>query len=162
MMTDLQGGYYEHLRTQDALGRCTCHYIATEKGIMYEASGRVSGLYDPDTHTGVEYDIGLRGSVHTGCDPEARLWFYEGHDHAREIHSIFFFECLTPGKPGRPIPLIGNMKTYWLGQRSHLHPQIMPDRQSILITGGDPGNETNHLFLMDIADLKDTELEFPP
>jgi hypothetical protein len=48
------------------------------------------------------------------------------------------------------------MKTHWLGQRSHLHPMVMPGRRHILITGGDERNETNHLYLLEIADLPDT------
>jgi hypothetical protein len=126
---------------------------------MYEADNHVGGIYNPDTHARIEYELGLPGYVHTGCDPAARLWFYESHDRKRDIHAIYYFEALSRTKANRPIPLVGNMKTYWLGQRSHFHPQITPDRKFILLTGGDPANQTNHLFLLDVADLGDTETE---
>jgi hypothetical protein len=158
LMTDLHGGYYEHLRTQDESG-ATCHYIATNRGIMYEAANHIGGIYDPDTHTCTEYELGLEGYVHTGHDPEARLWFYESHDRKKDIHIISYFKKLACEKANKPIPLIGNMKTYWLGQRSHFHPQITPNRKFILFTGGDSANQTNHLFLLDIADLNDTTIE---
>ena len=158
LMTDLRGGYYEHLRTQDESGS-TCHYIATNKGTTYEVADHIGGIYNPDTHTCIEYELGLEGYVHTGCDPEARLWFYESHDRKRDIHAMYYFETLARGKGNKPISLVGNIKTYWLGQRSHFHPQITPDRRFMLFTGGDPTNQTNHLFLLDIADLNDTEIE---
>ena len=157
LMTDLGGGYYQHLRTRDASGRSTCHYQATAKGIMYEAGNRIGGLYDPDTHTCIEYDLGLKGYVHTGRDPEGRLWFHECHDGKNGVHSLVYFESLAPEGANTPIPLIANRETYWLGQRSHFHPQLTPDRRFILVTGGDPRNSTNHLFLVDVADLQDAE-----
>ncbi|MDY7011050.1 MAG: hypothetical protein SVV80_09905 [Planctomycetota bacterium] len=158
LMTDLRGGYYQHLRTQDEWG-LTCHYIATDKGIMYEVNNHIGGIYDPDTHKRTEYDLGLAGYVHTGCDPEARLWFYESHDRQSDYHAMYYFQKLVSDKVNKPISLIGNMKTYWLGQRSHYHPQLTPDRKHILFTGGDPANQTNHLFLLDIVDLNDTKIE---
>jgi len=157
LMTDLHGGYYQHLRTQDETGS-PCHYLATSKGIMYEVANQTGGLYDPNTHSRVEYRLNLPGGyVHTGCDPEGRLWFYESHD--RDTHAIHYFDALGSDRPNRPLPLVSNLKTYWLGQRSHFHPQLSPDRKSILFTGGDSRNETNHLFLVDVADLMDTNLE---
>jgi hypothetical protein len=54
-------------------------------------------------------------------------------------------------------PLIGNWPTYGGGQKSHFHPQVTPDRRWILFTAGDPATETNHIYLLDIADLTPTE-----
>jgi len=158
LMTDLDGGHYQHLRTQDQKGR-TCHYPATARGIMYEVANHIGGIYDPDTHVRSEYELGLPGYVHTGCDPEGRLWFYESHDSRTDVHAIYFFPALVSDRPNEPVLLLSDMKTYWLGQRSHFHPRVTPDRKSILFTGGDPANQTNHLFLLDIADLQDTKIE---
>jgi hypothetical protein len=158
LMTDLRGGYYQHLRTRDALGRTTCHYQATCKGIMYEAGNHMGGIYDPDTHIRQEYDLGLTGYVHTGHDSEARLWFYECLDREHDIHGLYYFPVLAPDRVNEAVPLIADMTTYWLGQRSHFHPRLTPDRDYILFTGGDATSRSNHLFLLDVADLADTQL----
>jgi len=153
LMTDLCGGHYVHLRTQDERGK-TCHYQATSKGIVYEVGGRLVGLCDPDAMTFTEYEVGPAYVSHIGLDPEARLWFYEsGTPDGRTIQYI---PELRPGRVNEAIPLMSPMETYWLGQRSHLHPQLTPDRRSILFTGGDARNRTNHIFLLDVEDLADT------
>jgi hypothetical protein len=38
------------------------------------------------------------------------------------------------------------------------NPTVTPDRKHILFTGGDRRTKTNHLFLLDITDLADTQL----
>ena len=38
-------------------------------------------------------------------------------------------------------------------QKAHFHPQVVLDRQWMLLTGGDPASGTNQVFLLDIADL---------
>ena len=53
--------------------------------------------------------------------------------------------------------LTGSWPTYVGGQKSHFHPQITGDRRWILFTGGDRASETCHIFLLDIADLADTQ-----
>jgi hypothetical protein len=52
----------------------------------------------------------------------------------------------------------GDYATFSNNQRSHYHPSVTPDRKHILFTGGDSRNQTNHLFLLDISDLADTEI----
>ena len=158
LMTDLRGGYYEHLRTQDELGTA-CHHPPTSRGVMYEVNDHIGGVWEPDTRERREYRLDLVGYTHTGSDPEGRLWFYESTGAETERHTMSFFPRLSADRLNEPMPLIGKMKTYWVGQRAHFHPRVTPDRRFILFTGGDPSNETNHLFLMDISDLADTEFD---
>jgi hypothetical protein len=54
--------------------------------------------------------------------------------------------------------LTGPWRTYGSGQKSHFHPQLTPDRRWILFTGGDADSETNHLFLLDVSDLKSLDV----
>ena len=156
LMTDLRGGHYVHLRTQDELGQ-TCHHAVTRQGIQYEVNNHVAGDLDPDTLERREYRLNLVGYTHTGQDPEGRLWFYESTGAETRRHTLSFFPTLAPGRLNQPMPLIGRMDTYGVGQRSHFHPRVTPDRQWILFTGGDARNQTNHLFLLDISDLEDTQ-----
>ena len=159
LMTDLRGGHYQHLRTQDDAG-CVCHYLATAKGLMYEVSGaNLGGLYNVDDHSRVEYDLGLRGYIHTGADPEGRLWFYEADGPAGEAKAIHYFPRLERGATNSAARLTSEIRTFWTGQRAHLHPRITPDRNWLLLTGGDPTRESNHLFLLDVRDLADTALD---
>ena len=153
LLTDIGGGYYTHLRTmQDGLQ--TCHYQATKRGILYEVitedlTGRI-GMCDPDSHRGVEYRTSRR-VYHVGYDREGKLWFDTADN------TIRYFPTLTTGELNDPLPLTSVLKTYSVGQRSHLHPAVTNRREFILYTGGDPRNETNHLFLLDLADLQDAE-----
>jgi hypothetical protein len=59
--------------------------------------------------------------------------------------------------PELPTRLVGNWPTYGGGQKAHFHPRLTPDRRWILLTAGDPRTQTNHLFLLDVSDLADTE-----
>ena len=161
LMTDLRGGYYQHLRTQDELGSI-CHHVPTARGMMYEIAGsNYGGLYNLDDHSRVEFDLGLKGYMHTGADPEGRLWFADAHGPSGRAKAIYYFDRLKRGVTNTPVALTSEIRTYWVGQRAHLHPRITPDRRWILFTGGDPANETNHLFLLDIGDLEDTVLDMP-
>ena len=159
LMTDLRGGWYMNLRTQDEAGGCVCHYLPTDRGIMYETAGggRLIGILNPDNLERVEYKNGVPGGIHTGADPEGRLWFYEGTCDQGRL--IAYYERLQPGVVNQPLTLVSPREPYWLGQRIHMHPQITPDRKFILFTGGDPTSKTNHLFLVDVDGLKDTELD---
>lgn len=155
LMTDLQGGYYTHLRTMRD-GLQTCHYQATDRGVVYEVvthGQRETGLIgrcDPDTMRRAEYQTS-RPVYHIGHDREGRLWFdSDGR--------ISYFPTLKPGVLNAPVDLTGPLRTYSEGQRSHLHAAVTPNRRHILFTGGDPANETNHLFLLDIADVGETEV----
>ena len=90
--------------------------------------------------------------VHTGWDPEGRLWFYECTGGGRRMIALV---RLCQDGSDEWLELTGNWPTYNRGQFSHFHPQLTPDRQWILFTGGDPATETNHLFLLDATDLRE-------
>lgn len=164
LLTDLNGGWYSHLRTQDSSGGCVCHYVATEAGVAYEVLGRKdavwSGLYNPLTHQRYEFRMPANfGYTHTGRDPEGRLWIYE--NSTADSHDLWFLAAHHPKGEDEWLALSGNWPTYGGGQKSHFHPQICPDRNWLLMTGGDPETGTNHLFLVDISDLTDT-VGIPP
>lgn len=160
LLTDLRGGWYTHLRTQDARGGCVCHYVATERGIAYEVldggyQAASSGLYDPDTRRSFEFALPTTfGYTHTGCDPAGRLWFYE--NSARGVHDLHLLRGI--GADGRQDwqALTGHWQTFGGGQKSHFHPRLTDDRRWILMTAGDPATGTNQIFLLDAADLQDT------
>jgi hypothetical protein len=164
LMTDLRHpGQYENIRTHLADGWPN-HYNVTNRGIMYEvlsaaaAGPTVGGIYDPDTRERREYKLAMGTKrLHIGRDPEARLWFFENTLDGKP--TIFFYPKLEAGKLNRGQPLIGgDYATFSNNQRSHYHPSVTPDRRNILFTGGDARNQTNHLFLLDISDLADTQL----
>lgn len=164
LLTDLRNpGQYENIRAHSADGWPN-HYQATSKGITYEmlsnakAGPTIAGIYDPDTHQRREFKLALgTNRLHIGRDPEARLWFYEGN--LDDYPTIVYFPRLKAGELNRGQPLIGDeFTTYSNNQRLHYHPSVTPDRRHILFTGGDRRNQTNHLFLLDIADLADTQL----
>ncbi len=155
MMTDLNGGHHTELRVGDPGVRGhLCHFLMTRRGIAYEVPGLgYSGLYEPFTRRRFEFKLppGL-GYVHTGGDPEGRLWFYEC---SGKIHQMIALVRLNNERGDQWLQLCGDWPTYGGGQKAHFHPQITPDRKWILFTGGDPTTETNHIFLLDASDLKD-------
>lgn len=166
LLTDIHGGWYTHLRTMDEFGGQVCHYIATQRGIMYEVLGRedevLAGLYNPRSHARYEFALPKEfGYTHTGRDPEGRLWFFENADKTFQndhhvTHDLRFLVRHDPDGQDDWLNLTGHWPTYGNGQKAHFHPQVMPDRKWILMTAGDPQTETNHLFLIDISDLTDT------
>lgn len=159
LLTDIRGGWYTHMRTQDSLGGTVCHYVATDRGVAYEVlrrpDGVRSGIYDPATHRRYEFPLPVEfGYTHTGRDPDGRLWFYENSTSDR--HDLHALVEHRPDGEDVWLALSGNWKTFGGGQKSHFHPQLTPDRKWILMTGGDPQTETNHVFLLDVSDLGDT------
>jgi hypothetical protein len=159
LFTDLHGGWYSHLRTQDALGGCVCHHITTRRGIAYEvlggSNGVWAGMYEPHSHR--KYELRLPehfGYTHTGWDPEGLLWFFE---NSSQVHDLHFLTRHNPRGEDEWLALCGDWPTYGKGQKSHFHPQITPDRQWILMTAGDPRTQSNHMFLLDIAGLAPTQ-----
>ncbi len=166
IMTDIKGGWYTHLRTQDEFGGCICHNICTSRGIAYEVLGGInsdgsarvmSGMYNPFTHEHEEFVMpDYFGYTHTAADPDGKLVMFETFDRVSSRHEMYFLEDLNSNGEQVWKQLTGNWETYGMGQRSHYHPRITPDRKYALITGGDPKTKTNHLFLMDISDLKNT------
>lgn len=164
LFTDLQGGWYSHLRTQGERGDSICHFVATARGLGYEARRagpnpdyRV-GLYDPHTRRNNEFRLPEDwGYTHTGADPEGKLWFFETQPNRETTHEVKFLERLE-GETGIWQTLAGHWPVFGSGQKSHFHPRLTPDRQWIAMVAGDPETQTNQIFLLDVSDLKDTEL----
>jgi hypothetical protein len=158
LYTDIRGGWYTHLRTQDEYGGCVCHHITTRRGIAYEvlggSNGVWAGMYNPLTHQ--RYELRLPdhfGYTHTGWDPEGFLWFFENQ---RDVHDLHFLARHNPGGEDEWLQLCTDWPTYGNGQKAHFHPQVTPDRKWILMTAGDAETSSNHMFLLDIADLQPT------
>jgi hypothetical protein len=164
MMADLDSEGHVLLRQGDpgVRGR-VIHTPITRRGVAYEVPElKFSGLYDPLTRRRFEFKLPEHFQyIHTGCDPEGRLWFYE-NDNRREpgdgdVHDLWALLGLDADHGDRWLRLVGNWPTYGGGQKAHFHPRLTPDRRWILLTAGDPRTQTNHLFLLDVSDLADTE-----
>jgi hypothetical protein len=171
MMTDLTSGKWAYLRAgdpgaapagDDDVKGHVCHFVATKRGLCYEVIGGTKprerqrgGLYDPLTRRRFEFSLPDQfGNTHTGWDPAGKLWFWE--DSARG-HRLAYMKRLGDNG-GEFVDLTGPWRTYGGGQKSHFHPQLTPDRRWILFTGGDADSETNHIFLLDVSDLKETDV----
>jgi hypothetical protein len=161
LLTDIKGGWYTHMRTQDDQGGCVCHYLANEDTIQYEILGRndemvLGGKYNPRNHERYEFELPPEfGYTHTGWDPKGKMWFYE--NSSKTEHSLKFLCEHHADKKDEWIELTGDWPTFGTGQKSHFHPQLTPDRKHILITAGDPDTKSNQLFLIDISELEDTK-----
>jgi hypothetical protein len=170
LMTDIRGGWYTHMRTQDEAGGCVCHYVSTSRGIAYEVLNRtdgkvLSGLYNPISNERYEFALPSEfGYTHTGRDPEGLLWFYENCNPApwkessevARVHDLHFLARHVPDGDDEWVRLCGDWPTYGSGQKAHFHPQLTPDRKWILMTAGDVTTKTNHIFLLSVEDLDDT------
>ena len=162
LMTDLTSGKITLLRGGDPgvrghLIHCQC----TRRGIAYEVpEEQVSGLYDPFTRRRFEFPFPDNFQyIHTGRDPEGRLWFYENSSgwEKFDVHDLWAIERLDREHGNKWLRLTGNWPTFGAGQKAHFHPQLTPDRKWILVTAGDITTQTNHIFLVDVSDLKDSE-----
>jgi hypothetical protein len=162
LLTDLRDPLrYENVRARSG-EPFPVHYHATDRGIAYEVVSRsgpmVAGFYNPDTRFRREYRVALDWKqLHIGRDPLARLWFFETIQNGKGV--LAYLPELRRDALNRPVNLTGgSLTTYSNNQRSHFHPGLTPDRKWILFTGGDSRNRTNHLFLLDVADLEETKL----
>lgn len=159
LLTDLEGGWYSHLRTRDQWGGAVCHYLATARGLAYEvlggSEGSRGGLYDPFTHDRVEFKLPTTfGYTHTGYDPDGKLFFYETDgETGHELRYLKRYRENGEHEWGR---LIGDWPTFGSGQKSHFHPRMTPDRDWILFVAGDDSTETNQIYLLDISDVSHT------
>lgn len=163
LMTDLRGGWYTHLRTQDSDGGEVCHYLATDRGIAYEVlvgkHGAKSGIYNPDTHQCYEFCLPDQfGYTHTGRDPSGQCWFYEEQRSVdgRYIHNLHWLVEHRPNGEDHWMTLASDWASYGDGQRAHMHPQLIDNGQWLLITAGDDRTQTNHITLVDVRDLPPT------
>ncbi len=159
MMTDLAGGRHVLLRQGDpgVRGKMV-HCQVTRRGLAYEVpDAMLSGLYDPLGQRRFEFRLPpYFKHVHTGCDPEGRLWFYENAD-GDKVHDMYALVRLDEREGAEWLRLTGHWATYGGGQKAHFHPRLTPDRRWILFTAGDARTRTNHVFLLDVSDLKDTQ-----
>lgn len=164
LLTDYDGGWYTHLRTQGEDGGTTCHYCVTDRGIFYEAhssAGLVAGVLDPETRQSFEALLPppIRGSAaHVGADPSGRRLFLECSDERRG-HTVLFIRRLGHDGDVQFDYLFDDWETFGSGQKSHFHPRVTPSGEHLIITAGVPETRTNHVFLVDIADLPDTEID---
>ena len=161
LLTDVDGGWYTHLRTQDVHGGKICHFLGTSRGATYEvlegSDGLWAGICDPFGRA--TYEVRLPadfGYVHTGRDPDGLLWFYE--NEGRTVHDLWLLAAHDPNGTDAWLPLTGDWPAFGDidAQKAHFHPQVVLDRQWMLLTGGDPTSGTNHVFLLDISDLDRT------
>ena len=163
LLTDLTSGTIVPLRDGDpGVQGNLIHCQVTRRGVAYEVPGvQCSGLYDPLTRGRFEFPFPDHFQyIHTGRDPEGRLWFYEnssGWDKfdVHDLHALVRLDHQT--RRHQWLQLTGTWPTYGGGQKAHLHPQLTPDRKWILLTAGDPASQTNHMFLLDVSDLQDSE-----
>lgn len=165
LLTDIEGGWYTHMRTQDAAGGTVCHHLATDEGIAYEVlggdAGLLGGIWDPDTHDSREFALPDHfGYTHTGWDPAGRRFFYEtAGDRGHGIHWLVRHD---PDGDDEWRTVVADWPTYGGGQKAHFHPQLTPGGRWMLVTAGEPATETNQLFLVDVADLGPTAgLDWP-
>lgn len=166
LLTDLRGGWYSHLRTQDARGGTLCHFVATARGIAYEVrrspqnhvgdrwSAFAAGRWNPDTNRSVEFPLPESfGYTHTGLDPTGRRWIFETQQRPAGVHELHAMVRWSPDGAHDWRRLCGDWPTYGHGQKSHFHPQVLPGDRWLLFVAGDGRSGSNHLHLMDLADL---------
>lgn len=163
LLTDLTSGTIVPLRDGDPGVRGhLIHCQVTRRGVAYEVpEARCSGLYDPLTRARFEFPFPDEFQyIHTGRDPEGRLWFYENSTSwdKFDVHDLYALVQLDHRtRRHRWQRLTGTWPTYGGGQKAHFHPQLTPDRKWILFTGGDPASHSCHMFLLDATDLHDSE-----
>jgi len=161
LMTDMRSGRIVPLRDGDPGVRGhLIHCQVTNRGILYEVpDARVVGIYAPFNRSRFEipYPDDFK-YIHTGRDPEGRLWFYENSSDWDKFvtHDIWFLKSVDPHRGAEWMRLTGTWPTFGAGQKAHFHPQVTPDRKWILFTAGDPNTQTNHIFLLDVSDLKES------
>ncbi|MEZ4595417.1 MAG: hypothetical protein R3C32_00530 [Chloroflexota bacterium] len=167
LLTDIDGGWYTHLRTRGEDGGQVCHFVATRRGVAYEVlkgSGPSrAGLLDPLSRRRFEVDLpadvgftSARLATQTGCcGCSSDAW--DGTTSATSRRTTGGRRPLA--LPHRRLAAVRRCE----GQKAHHHPQVVLDRRWLLITAGDPETRTNQLFLLDIADLPATRgVPLPP
>jgi hypothetical protein len=167
LVTDLDGGWYTHVRTRDQTGREICHYHGTDRGITYEAFTTdeddnhdvVAGLWDTANHEAVEWPIPTDGYVHTGYDPAGEVFFFESA--TEDTHEIIYLESFDEGGDHEWGTLVGDWPTFGGGQKAHFHPRMTPDRNWILFVAGDSATETNQIYAVNVENLSPSGVPDP-
>lgn len=154
LMTDYDGGWYTALRTPNQPGVNTCHYGATRRGVQYEAGGGgqgYGGITCPRTHRRVEFKTPNLKGRHVAAVPAGDHWMTDGvTDGGRVLYTLR--ELSDQGEASWDL-LSGPWPTFGTGQKSHGHPYVTPCGRWVLLLGGDPTTQSNHLYLMDIRDV---------
>ena len=161
LLTDLDGGWYTHMRTRDEYGGAVCHHLATDRGIAYDVLGGSrgvrGGLYDPATNERVEVRLPDEfGYTHAGYDPAGRLLLFENQNAETDRHDMWYLARYRESGDQEWNRLIGHWPTYGGGQKAHFHPRMTPDRNWIIFTAGDPERQANQIYLLDVSDLSHT------
>jgi hypothetical protein len=162
------------------IGGHACHYLSTEHGIAYEVipfameapkedksqkiaevkGGFHTGLYDPISRKRFEFPLPDHFvGTHVGWDPKGRRWFWEimpSWDQASANKLVYLRRIESSGK-AEFMDLTPEWMNFGSKQKSHHHPQLTPDPNWLLFVAGDPASETNHILLLDVSDLPETE-----
>lgn len=150
----VEGHGYCVPRPQDHAGGKIIHHVPTRTGIAYEvrfrSDGMRAGICDPDSGQRCEFPV-PHGVNHTGIDPLGRLFFYQVGQNRIQIMREY-------DKSGdhRWTDLFGAWHSYGDGQKAHFHPRLVLGRRWMQIVAGDPASETNHIYLVEVADLDRT------
>ena len=127
LLTDVDGGWYTHLRTQDVHGGKICHFLGTNRGAAYEvlegSDGLWAGICDPIGRQ--TYEVRLPadfGYVHTGRDPDGLLWFFE--NEGKTVHDLWLLAAHDPHGTNTWVPLTGDWPAFGDidAQKAHFHP----------------------------------------
>ena len=158
LLTDIDGGWSTHLRTQDVHGgrSATSWAPAGARRTRSWAAATACGAASVTRSAGHTYEVRLPadfGYVHTGRDPDGLLWFYE--NEGKTVHDLWLLDAHDAGGTDTWRALTGDWPAFGDidAQKAHFHPQVVLDRQWMLLTGGDPATGTNQVFLLDISDL---------
>jgi len=166
LITDLKGGWYSHLRTQDNKGGTICHFVTTQRGIAYELrrspqnhtgdrwSAYAAGVWNPDNNSSTEFPLPpFFGYTHTGLDPSGKRWIFETQQRPAGAHEMHAMTRWSEQGNHEWVRLCADWPTFGSGQKSHFHPQVVPGNDYLLFVAGDARSQTNHIHLMDISDL---------
>ena len=146
---------YRIPRPRDERDARIIHHVPTRRGIAYELSpadgARGAGMLDPES--GQTFEFPVPGDVnHTGLDPEGRVFFYQ-----RKRDRLQAIRRFDSDGEHEWQDLIGSWATYGRGQKAHFHPRFVLNGKWMQMVAGDPETETNHIFLVDVADMRAPE-----
>ncbi len=162
------------------IGGHACHYLTTRHGISYEvipfatgveqgeeyqqavgvSGGFFAGLYDPITRARFEFPLPDHfQTTHMGWDPEGLRWFWEITPSwgTASPHKLVYLRRIDSSGKAEFMDLTSEWMNYGTKQKSHHHPQLTPDPNWLLFVAGDDATETNHIFLLNVSDLPETD-----
>ena len=160
----------------EQMGGHPCHYVTTPQGIAYEVTplatgveqganfrqavgvtgGFQAGLYDPFRRARFEFPLPDHfQTTHVGWDPQGLRWFWEIAESWAESarHQLVSLRGIDSAGKAEYLELTPPRLNFGRKQKSHHHPQITPDPAWLLMVAGDDSTQTNHIFLLDVADV---------